>query len=573
MVVNIIGQINPAEQMQNTEQANNSAVVQELNKIDQLKQMQQKSDDKAYDKLLWNAKHLEALRDEKVQDKALKDHGVRILSNLMDGLSSLGIADISSKTLTKSTTNKIEHEFQKSLDKTAMKEDKHEVTNRLTREAVRRSEGKGEEKHEKEHKDARQLLSSADVSKAVQSYSGAYAQYVVAASPEARNKLEDAQEKLRKKGFSDRDMMIVERSVKRSLGNQVVSEIQDSFIQHMFSPKKTIEYALSLRKFNNSYKEAMQAGQMPDISEDPKAARKEMAQISEVSSDEIREFVRDAVESKLMERHISGRDNITELRKLMELGHRVGFDLDKFLKTWEQKKFDLGIFALEAKAVAKAENKLEISIGEVSASGVGEKNGYEMTPEEEKELLINQLRAELMKRAITGDPFAVFSFAPKIRKLKNGLIKLGLFAEDFQKIEKEAKVLARLRTLEMLVGAFVERSTYFELSGPAFRVLNNKLKGLISNLENLDITLTREELDVIRDEANRNMYDHAVLELRTALAYLESHENPSLEKKVPMMVKLIERLREESGFQHNFGENLGDLFRRAEALNGVKEHA
>jgi hypothetical protein len=275
-----------------------------------------------------------------------------------------------------------------------------------------------------------------------------------------------------------------------------------------------------------------------------------------------------------MERHILNKNNRDEVKKLVELGYKVGFNFDNFLKTWEQKKFDLGLFVMEIENANKAQNVGEISIGEIGASGVGDKHGYEMTKDEEKELLINQLRAEFLKKAITGDPFAVFTFAPKIRKLKNGLIKLGLETEDFNRVEKEAKVLARYRTLEMLKEAFIERATYYELSGPAYGLLKHKMKGLVSNLKNLDMTLKKEELDALRDDTNRQMHDHTIIELRSSVAILENQDNATIEQKVPFMIKLIKRLKEESGFSHGVGEDIDEVvFRHESGQKQVKEHA
>lgn len=574
MTVNL-NQINPADQIKESQQSENSVISQELRKIADLRELQKQVDNKAYEKLIYDAKHLEALRNEKVYQKAKKDPGVRILADLADDLAKLGIANISSRTITKPMASRIDEELEKALNRTSGREDKYELRNHLTKDAVKRSQGQDEKEGKKEEKkDAKQLLSSPDVKEAVQNYSGAYAHFALAASPEAREKLEDAQEKLRRKGFSDREIASLERAVKRSFRTSFVSEIQDNFIQHMFSPKNSLQFIVTSKKLNNSYREAVNAEQLSGVSKEPEAIKEEMSRIAETSHEEIRDFIKDAVESKLMERHVSGMDNRAEVKKLVELGLKVGFNFSEFLKTWENKKFDLGLFVIEVNNAQQAENKGQIAIGEVSAGGVSDKHGYEMTRDEERELLINQLRAEFMKKALTGDPLAMFTFAPKIRKLKNGLIKLGLIVEDFQNIEKEAKVLARYRTLEMLRNAFIERSTYYELSGPAFGLLNNKIKGLIANLENLDMRLSREELDMLRDDANRQMHDHTIIELKSAMAILENHDNPSIEQKVPLMVMLIERLRAESGFTHGLGEDIEYvLLGHADRASAIKEHA
>jgi hypothetical protein len=453
-----------------------------------------------------------------------------------------------------------------------------EARDELLRDETNKSgrvERKGGKHHEgDERSSVRGSIDASETREAVQQYSSVFAQFAAAATPEARAKLEDSKDNLRKKGVSDKDIISIEKAVKGSLRSGYASDIKDSFINHMFSSKKSFQFIVTSKHLNNAYEEAVKAQQLTGISADPESVKEQMTRIAEVSHQEIKDFVKDAVESRLMQRHLSGKDNRMEVKKLVDLGYKVGFNFSTFLKTWEQKKFDLGLFVLEVQNAQKAQDPNNISIGEVSAGGVNDKHGYEMSKDEERELLINQLRAEMMKKALTGDPFAVFSFLPKIRKLKNGLIKLGLETEDFMKIEKEAKALARYRTLEMLKGSFIERSTYYELSGPAYGLLKNKIKGLVSNLGNLDMAISKEELDYLRDDANRMMHDHAIIELKSAVSILENHDHPAIEKKVPMMIKLIQRLKEESGFNHGVGEDIEEVvYRHQNNQKAVKENA
>ena len=563
--INPSQQIDQNKQAQQGEQADKSAVAQELKQIAELKDYEKLLEKKGDEKTIDRAKH-----DTKT-GKAQKDRGTKVLADLAKDLASLGM-DFTQKAASKFQPSKMGDELDKLLEKKTGKEDKYEATKTITREAIKRSQGKSEEHKEQEkHKeDLKQLVNTSDIKETVQNYSTAYVQFL-ASTPGAKEKLEDAQDRLRKKGFSEKDMISLERTAKRSFGKQFLTNIQDSFMEHMFSAKNSMDFAISARKFGTALKEGVETGA---ISGDKEALHGRMTQIRESTISELKDFIRDAVESKLMEKHINDVDNKAQLKKLVDLGNKVGFNFDQFMKTWEQKKFDLGLFMIEVANAENPEYNGQIAIGDVSAGGVGEKHGYEMTDDEEKELLINQLRAEFMKKALTGDPFAAFTFAPKIRKLKNGLIKLGLELEEFGKIEKQAKALARYRLLENLKEAFLERATYYELTGPSYGLLENKLKGIISSLDKMDLKLGKEELDMVRDEANRQMHDHTIIELKSAMAILESGENVSLEKKVPLMVKLISRLKQESGFQHELGENLDEILNKFESgQKRVKEGA
>lgn len=565
-------QIDPANQANQSEQTEQSNVASELRRIAELAQTDKQVDKKAYDQFLHTAKRTESLRQQErsFQVKMQKDPGTKVLAELARDLSSLGI-DLTPKN---KHSHKMESEFDNLLEKLNRKEDKAEVKDHLTRDAVRMNQQKKEQQEQSNDNHARSLINSSDVKETMQQYSAAYAENVLASSPDAKNRMDDAQDKLKKKGFSDKEMIAMERTVKRSFRREFLSDMQDSFIQHMFSPKNTFEFVVSGKRLNNSFNEAIKSEQLSGVSSDPQNVKDEMSRMGEVSREELQSFVRDAVESRLMQRHLSGEDNRQEVKKLVDLGYKVGFNFNTFLKTWEQKKFDLGLFILEVQEVDRPDAQGQLKIGEVNAGEVGDKHGYEMTKDEEKELLINQLRAEYMKKALTGDPFAVFSFAPKIRKLQNGMIKLGLESDIFNRIEQEGKVLARFRTLEMLKEAMIERSTYYELSGPAYNLLKNKIKGYMSNMDRLGMPLGKDQVEMLTDDANRAMYDHTIIEIKSAEAILENSDNPALEQKVPLMAKLIQRLREESGFQHGLGEDLESaVFTQTSDEKNVKENA
>ena len=468
---------------------------------------------------------------------------------------------------------KFEGNIKKETHKAAGAVSREEVTRTREREE-KRTEEKRDLQRQEQRSDTLKMRDAAGAREAVQQYTAAFAQYAVTNSPEARERMEDAHKRLKERGFSEKEIISIERATKNSFKADYAEGIKDSYVQHLFSPKNSFQFVVTTKTLNNAFDEAVKNGKLSGISDDREVVQEQFSRIKEASHEEVKDFVRDAVESKLMERHISLRNNRNEVKQLVDLGQKVGFNFSNFLKTWEQKKFDLGLFVMEIDNAAMAENAGQIAIGEVSAGGVSDKHGYEMTKDEERELLINKLRAEYLKRAITGDPFAMFSFAPKIRKLKNGLIKLGLESQDFGRIEKQAKALARYRTLEMLKGAFIERSTYYELSGPAYNLLNNKMKGLTSNLRNLDMDLSKHEMDILRDDANRQMHDHAIIELKSALAILENNDNPAVEEKVPLLVKLIQRIREESGFTHEIGEDIDEvIFRYENGQKSLKESA
>jgi hypothetical protein len=183
---------------------------------------------------------------------------------------------------------------------------------------------------------------------------------------------------------------------------------------------------------------------------------------------------------------------------------------------------------------------------------------YEMDEDEEKEILINRLRALYMRRALKGDIITRIDTAFKMRKLKNGLIRLGMKVDDFEHLAKEGVEVARRKLLDMLTEALNEKATLYDLAGPAFKLIEKRIKGLMSNLERIGSPLTVGEFENLRDAANRKMFDMAEQELAAVEAMLKGQPNPSLEKKRGQLLKLIIRLKDESkieGVNVSFGLN------------------
>jgi len=161
-----------------------------------------------------------------------------------------------------------------------------------------------------------------------------------------------------------------------------------------------------------------------------------------------------------------------------------------------------------------------------------------------------------MQRAIRGDLRTRIETAFKIRKLKNGLIKLGVSFADFEKLEQEGAALGRVKLLDMLKEAFYERATLYELAGPAFTLIEKKIKGLLKNLERLGMELSKTELDSLRDQANYAMFEVARFELENTIILYEREPAPYYEKKIKLTIKLLKRLKEESGMETDFDPEL-----------------
>ena len=172
---------------------------------------------------------------------------------------------------------------------------------------------------------------------------------------------------------------------------------------------------------------------------------------------------------------------------------------------------------------------------------------------------ISRLRALYMHRALTGDWSTMLETYFKMRKLKNGLIKLGVSSNEFAGIEKEGQAAARQRLVEMLTSTLEERATLYELAGPAFKLIEQKIKGIMNNLERLDGKLDELEFNSLRDTADLKVFDAARNEFLTLQDMLKGSADPAIGKRYKLVLKLMKRLKEESGLTSEINEDTSGI--------------
>ena len=130
--------------------------------------------------------------------------------------------------------------------------------------------------------------------------------------------------------------------------------------------------------------------------------------------------------------------------------------------------------------------------------------------------------------------------------MKNGLIKLGISSDEFKNIEKDGTGLARLRLIDMLKSALEERATLYELAGPAFKLIEHKIKGILENIKRLGWDLSDTEFSSLRDNANIKVLNAAKDEFLSVRAILKESNRPDLDKRLSLILKLMNRLKGES---------------------------
>ena len=468
--------------------------------------------------------------------------GMNILVSLAGKLATVGV-NLKSERFSGKAQDALEDELNQLRGGNESFDDMVELKNMVGRVSERKNNNqKGQE---------RGALLDKEVQASVREYASLYAQYTVSHSPEIRKKLDQLETELRQKGLTDKDFISIKTAASNSIRKELAQQVKDAFLKKVLTQEKSVEMVVRDKSLNDILDFALLRG-VHDNESLQILADDVMADTAE----ELRDFTRDKIEERLVRQHLStdekgDKQTTSELKDLLKLAAKVGLDLNQFTDDWRVKQFDLGMFVPD----------MALGQGGANADPQGQpsKNPYEYTKDDEKDLQLDRLRALHMHRALTGDWSTMLDTHFKMRKLKNGLIKLGVGSNELDRIEKEGVAAARLRLLEMLKGVLEERATLYELAGPAFKLIEQKIKGIMSNLERLDWKLEEVEFHSLRDAANMKVFDAARDEFLTLRDMLKGFADPSIEKRYKLVLKLLKRLREESKLEAEVPEEFNTM--------------
>ena len=256
---------------------------------------------------------------------------------------------------------------------------------------------------------------------------------------------------------------------------------------------------------------------------------------------EVEGFILHELENQLILRTFLQDGDFKESYQLMKIGDKIGVDSLSWMENvWPLKRCDHGLNLLDVPhEITGYVNVMDNNPD--SHRRRREREKYEYKEEDEKDIVLNRLRAQYMQLALRPGALTSLKTWFKIRKLKNGLVRLGVYTKDLdERLQSEAKTLAKMKTMEMLDEALHERASLFDPTKD--KLVENKIKNCLKNLERLGFALGDKEFSTLRDKANRHMHGLVQRELEST----KSKKGPRAEKKGQRLNKLLARLRQET---------------------------
>ena len=382
-----------------------------------------------------------------------------------------------------------------------------------------------------------------ELKEALRDYAKVYSQYLLSHDPKLKRKLEELERVLLEKGLSARDLLELQLSLKKSVRGEIAQQIKEQFLKRTLGQSQ-LETIMHERGVNDLLELAYFSDKLGrwDFGNYHGSLQGTTDEMHRQALEELKSLVPDELETLMVRKILTGNKDSKDIEIYLKLAQRTGFDVENWIKNiMPERKHDLGLNFIDVPPSVTG----QVIDAHTDDPSQNRKHGYEYEEKDKGEILVNRLRGLYMQRIIKGDIRTHLTTSFKIVTLKNGLRKLGIFtAELDEQVKKEAEIAAKVKVLEVLNEALLERATLYELAGPAHELIERKIKGVLKNAERLDMAISTLEFNSLRDAANRRMYEISKRELEVVEKSIEHKLSPELDKKQKLLVKLLKRLAE-----------------------------
>ena len=408
-----------------------------------------------------------------------------------------------------------------------------------------------------------------DTRKLLEQYTKLYATAAQQHSPEVQKEIKKLESQLFSRGIKSFELKNIQMSLMASMRAEVALQIKQCFMNRMLSTDEVVEMAVHTRGLNDVLdyvwtNQKLGGSDFGGYNTDLQGTMdRVMAETQTELQGFLKELLKEKMTRKLLAESSSDKSEVRdELKDALKIAKRVGFDLDAFVARWQKEKIHEGLFLFN-----DPQDRGILDTAVTSGMMGGRNPNQNQNQNQEKsdaegsesteDLLINRLRALYMRDALQGNLFARLDTSFKIRKTKNGLIRLGVYSNDLnEKVKKESLNIAKLKTMEMIKESLYEMSTLFEMEGTAFTLVDTKLKGLLRNAQRLNLDISSEDLLALRDKCNLEILEVVKREHKLTKVALDVTRQPMLANKLSGLEKLMKRLTSETKVPGDVEEDL-----------------
>jgi hypothetical protein len=393
-------------------------------------------------------------------------------------------------------------------------------------------------------------------------YTENYRHYLMQPKKEFHLLIKNEEDLLKELGMTTRQIKDMQLLIKKNIKQEIRDKIENAIVQKQLSVNNKIDALTAdtkLNKFTDYFVTNLLLGGQ-DFGGFDESFQNMVNKAMYLASKDLANFSVEEMESFVSQESMDPTK--TKLDKIKDFEARVNelnsiTNNPKITEEWAQTAMetfmkDYGLAREKINVPADSAGQgVNVMSGESGSSDQREQkrqhHDYEFDEKDEKDIFLNRLRALYLQKALNPGIRTALKTEFKIRKLKNGLLRMGVFTDLLnERIEKEAEEIAKERTMEMLEEALEEKATLYELKGNTFNLLENKIKSILKNADKLGLEISKDKFNKLRDEINYKIYEITKKQMELIEVRLSEDDFPSLVLKYREMKKLIERLKEES---------------------------
>ena len=346
------------------------------------------------------------------------------------------------------------------------------------------------------------------------------------ANKDIESKWEEVKEKLEKEGKPKEEIARMETQFKTSeMKKNMLQLLKESALLYYLDSDTQTSKMIRKRGFSDLMNKV-----------DDEGAKEAVSQ----SHNEVKQFVLHELENQMILRTFLQDGEFKDAYKLINIGKKVGLDPMPWLnQVWPNKKEDLGLNILDIPH--EVTGYVNLKDTDHDRDSRREREKYEYKEDDEKNIMLNRLRAQYLQLALRPGMVGTVKTWFKIQTLKSGIQRLGVFTKGMdEKVQEEAKTLAKIRTMEVLEESMLENAAVFDTIKEV--ALQNKIKNCLKNLDRLGFKLEDKDFIDLRDKANGQMYGLVQKEIEQT----KQKTGPAAEQRVQQLQKLAARLQKES---------------------------
>ena len=392
----------------------------------------------------------------------------------------------------------------------------------------------------------------------VKDYAKLLSKYATSKDPNTKQLMERKKQVLLQKGVSTSQINHMSLKVGQVIKQHMVYDLKQKLIRfHMSKGGSKQDQVESKLQFNAAANHAEAQQQGPNI---PMDLTHTLDQLRHQAKQDLGNFLyEESIHqfTKFSLKQISIETFTEELLKLSKAAESAGFQLSE--KDLTEK-------------IIAAVDHLGLAEFKKPDTQSNQQQKQQTTPHQtQEEVLDDKLRYLYMMKALHPSLRKQVSTFFKIKKTKNGLIKLGFYTEEkHEELKRQGEFLAVTQFKEELRFIFREEATLAHLTGAEYGVLRKKQAFVITQIRKTSFSISTREINSIRETAYIDMYSLMKEELLQLQEMAEIHQHVSITRKIKHLSLVIGRIKDSFNI-HDFKDSVQKLINVKETL--INEHA